>query len=75
MSFVLLGPSDHKSMHVLVTQAIPCIIVDEFHARELASALNAAMAMHKNNAQERSNAGRPFQYKMKLKMDPPKYVS
>ena len=35
MSFVLLVPSDIKSIHVLFTQAIPGIIVDEVHAREL----------------------------------------
>ena len=44
MSFVLLGISDYKSIHVFVTQAIRGIIMDEVHARELASVLNTATA-------------------------------
>ena len=53
---------------MLVTQAIPGIIVDEVHARELASVLNSAMALHKKKAQERSNAGRRFHNKVELKL-------
>ena len=68
-AFVLHGPSDQKTVHVRVTRAIPGIIVDDVHVRELASVLNTAMVLHKNNAQERSNAGRSFHNKMKLKMD------
>ena len=73
-AFVLHGISDQKIIHVLVTQAIPGIIVDEVHG-ELASVLNTVMVLHKNNAQERSNAGRRFHNKTKFKWDPPKMIS
>ena len=69
-AFVLHRPS----IHVLVKQAIPGIIVDEVHARELAFVLNTVMVLHKN-AQERSNAGRRFHNKMKLKLGSPKRIS
>ena len=69
-AFVLHGISDQKIIHVLVTQAIPGIIVDEVHG-ELASVLNTVMVLHKNNAQERSNAGRRFHHKMKFKLKSP----
>ena len=54
---------------MLVAQAIPGFILDDFYARERAFVLNAAMVLHKNNAQERSNAGRRYHNKMRLKID------
>ena len=74
-SFVLLGPSAQNSTHLPLSQAIPGIIVDAVHARELASVLNAAMALHTNNAQERSNVGRRYHNKMRSKIDPSRLVS
>ena len=73
-SLVLLRQSAQNSIHVLVAQAVPGVIVDKVHARELASVLNAAMALHENNAEERSNAG-CFHNKIQCKMDPPQHVS
>ena len=73
-SFVLLGPSDSKVFMCLLRKRFLASLWMKFTPENL-SVLNTAMALHKNNAQERSNAGRRFHDKMKLKMHLPKYVS
>ena len=67
-----LRPRAQSSIHVLVAKAISGITVDEVRARECAFVLNAAMALHKNDAQEHSNAGRCCHKRGILNNAPPK---